>query len=96
MEDDEIRDSDEILDYGDDDDFEYDEDGEIILEDEGMLSPGATVYSLGWILATVVADIAHAHTRFWDNLRTDLAYRHNRSIDESDFIGSVEAGIEKL
>ena len=96
MEDDEIRDSDEILDYGDDDDeFDYDDD-DIALEDEGMLSPGATVYSLGWILATVVADIAHAHTRFWDNLRTDLAYRHNRSIDESDFIGSVEAGIEKL
>lgn len=93
MEDDDSLDADDIIDDEDYDDEDYED---TYLDAEGVLSSGTTVWSVGWVFATAVADIAEAHTRFWENVRVELAHRHNQSIDQSDFIGSVEAGIEKL
>lgn len=75
---------------------DYDDEDLIYLEDEGLLAPGNTVWGLAWIFVSAIVDTIDTHHRFWDNLRTDLAYRHNKNIDESEFIGSVEAGIEQL
>ena len=90
----EIHDIDDAEEYDDED---WDDDGDIyLLEEENVLLPGSTVWSAACVIVTAVGDIAHAGARFWDNLRTELAYRHNKSIDQSEFIGSVEAGIERL
>lgn len=94
--DDEDREIHDIDDIEDDSDWEDWDDEDIYLEDEDLLLPGSTVWSAACVIVTAVGDIAHAGARFWDNLRTELAYRHNKSIDQSEFIGSVEAGIERL
>jgi hypothetical protein len=80
----------------DDEDWDDDYDEYIELIDEDMLAPGSTVWGTAWIVVSAITDTITAHRNFWDNLRTDLAYRHNRSVDQSEFIGSVEAGIEHL
>lgn len=90
-------DADEVdLDLEEEDWEDYEDEDLIYLEDEGLLAPGNTVWGLAWIFVSAIVDTIDTHHRFWDNLRTDLAYRHNKNIDESEFIGSVEAGIEQL
>jgi hypothetical protein len=86
----------EVDDLEDDDEFEYEDDDDLDLDDEDLLVPGNTIWGAAWIFATAIADLAEVNQRFWHNVRTDLAYRHNKNMDKSEFIGSVEAGIENL
>lgn len=89
--DDDLFDIDDIED--DDDDLLFDDDD---LDDEGLLLPGNTVWGLAWIVVSAVVDLADTQYNFWHNVRTDLAWRHNKTVDDTTFVGSVEAGIEQL
>lgn len=85
----------------DDDDFDFDidDDIEFILDDEEeepVPDPGLSRWSLAWIAFDALSTILTAVDHVIYNIKVDLVTRHNQDVDESTFIGSVEAGIEKL
>lgn len=86
--------------YDDDDDFDV-EDIELIdieddEDDEPIPNPGITKYSVAWIALDAASTIMQAFDHILRNVKVDLVMRHNKVVDEEDFMGSVKAGIEKL
>lgn len=86
------------MDY-DDDEFDIDdiEVVEILDDDEEPVPvPGISPWSTLWILADGASTLLNAADHILRNIKVDLAYRHNREVDEEDFVGSVRAGLENL
>jgi hypothetical protein len=86
--------------YDDEDDFDV-EDIELIElddddEEEPIPNPGITKYSMAWIVADAASTILHAFDHIIHNVKVDLVMRHNKVVDDEDFMGSVKAGIERL
>lgn len=85
--------------YDDDDDFDVDdiELVELIDDDEEPIPvPGISRWSAMWIVADGISTMLNAADHILRNIKVDLAYRHNREVDEEDFVGSVRAGLENL
>jgi hypothetical protein len=85
--------------YDDEDDFDV-EDIELIElvddDDEPLPSPGISRWSLAWIALDGASTILNAIDHILYNVKVDIVMRHNKVVDEEDFMGSVRAGIEKL
>lgn len=85
----------------DDEDEYYDiDDIEVLFEEEEyeepVPNPGLSKWSLGWIALDAVSTLIHAVDHIIYNVKVDLVNRHNQDVDDATFIGSVEAGIERL
>lgn len=85
----------------DDEDYDYDdeEDDEVVrytLVEETDLSYGFTGYGVAAILFNGAADILESLAHTIGSLGSELSYLHNRNVDRERFVGSVEAGLERL
>lgn len=84
----------------DDDDYDID-DLELLFDDDDdyvdvIPNPGISRWSLGWSVLDAASTILQAVDHIIYNVKVDLVNRHNQEVDDSTFIGSVEAGIERL
>lgn len=86
--------------YEDEDDFDLDDIELIDIDDEDDLepipNPGMSKFSIAWIALDAASTILNAFDHILYNIKVDLVMRHNKVVDEEDFMGSVRAGIEKL
>lgn len=89
-------------DYDDDDididEDEYDDDDVVTytLVEESCLDYGFTPYGIAAILLNGTAVIIGAVADTLESLGNELSYLHNRNVDRERFVGSVEAGLERL
>lgn len=90
-------DTDDIIE--DEDDYEDDEDDDAVrytLVEETSLSYGFSRYGVAAILFNGVADILESLAHTVGSLGGEFSYLHNRNVDRERFVGSVEAGLERL
>lgn len=97
MDDDDL---DDIIDDADDDDYDDDEEDDdtvrYTLVEETDLSYGFTAWGIAAILFNGAADILEAVANTVGSLGGEFSYLHNRNVDRDRFVGSVEAGLERL
>lgn len=92
-------DTDDIIEDEDDYDYEDDEDDDAVrytLVEETSLSYGFSRYGVAAILFNGVADILESLAHTVGSLGGEFSYLHNRNVDRERFVGSVEAGLERL
>lgn len=89
-------DTDDIIE--DEDDYDDDEDEAVryALIEETDLSYGFTAWGVAAILFNGAADILEAVANTVGSLGGEFSYLHNRNVDRDRFVGSVEAGLERL
>ena len=95
MDDDDI---DNIIEDEDDDDYEEDKDDAVryVLVEEADLSYGFTAWGVAAILFNGATDVLEAMAKTLGSLGGEFSYLHNRNVDRDRFVGSVEAGLERL
>lgn len=92
-------DLDDIIDDEDDGNYDDDEDDDTVrytLVEEADLSYGFTGWGIAAILVNGAADILEAVANTIGSLGSEFSYLHNRNVDRERFVGSVEAGLERL
>lgn len=98
MDDDDL---DDIIEDEDDEDYDYDdeEDDDTVrytLVEETDLSYGFTGWGIAAILFNGAADVLESVANTIGSLGSEFSYLHNRNVDRDRFVGSVEAGLERL
>lgn len=86
--------------YDDEDDYDVDDIELIDIDDDDVLepipNPGVSKFSVAWLALDAASTILNAFDHILYNVKVDLVLRHNKAVDDEDFVGSVRAGIEHL
>jgi hypothetical protein len=87
-----------IMDYDDDDIGEFDMDDLIDIEifEPVGIAIGLSIWSPLVILLDGMSNVLHTAHVMAENMKLDIAYMHNKSVESKDFMGSVKAGLERL
>lgn len=65
-------------------------------DDEVELDEGFSAWGVAAILINGIGDVAEAVSTVCQNLSIELAYRHNTTADQTNFITAIKAGLDKL
>ena len=63
---------------------------------EVELDDGFSAWGVAAILINGIGEVAEAVNTVCQNLSVELAYRHNTTVDQTNFITAIKAGLDKL